>query len=102
MTMKISVLIEPMNGKGFRASGIEPFCITAEGETREEALEKLKTEAESRLKAGAEIVTVDIGPSELHPLLKFSGIFKDDPLFDEWQQAIEEYRRQLDEDEGRP
>jgi hypothetical protein len=31
-----------------------------EGETREEALEKLKTEAESRLKAGAEIVTVDI------------------------------------------
>ncbi len=33
-----------------------------------------------------------------HPWLPAIGIFEDDPVFDEWQQAIQDYRRSMDED----
>ena len=41
--MQINVLVEPMNGKGFRATGSAPFDIVAEGTTREEALASLNS-----------------------------------------------------------
>lgn len=28
---------------------------------------------------------------------QMAGVFEDDPLFDEWQSAIREYRKQLDD-----
>lgn len=99
--MKISVLIEPLNGKGFRATGGEPLAIIAEGATREEALDRLKAEVQARLKAGAEIVSLEVEPEE-HPLLKYAGMYKDDPMFEEWIQAIEDYRDQVDKDDSIP
>ena len=96
--MQITVLVEPMNGKGFRASGCEPFAIAAEGATREEALSRLKGQVQARLSGGAEVVALEVTPEE-HPLMKFAGMFKDDPLFDEWQQAIAEYRDKIDKDD---
>jgi hypothetical protein len=98
MTMQIAVLIEPMNGKGFRASGGEPFSITTEGARREEALNKPKDAVQARLKSGAEVVTLDLGPQE-HPLLKFAGMFKDNPLVADWKQAMAEYRDQVEKDD---
>jgi hypothetical protein len=38
--------------------------------------------------------------SEEKPWLAMAGWLKDDPLFDEWQPAIREYRRQCDIEEG--
>ncbi|MEK8019502.1 MAG: hypothetical protein VSS75_021730 [Candidatus Parabeggiatoa sp.] len=35
-----------------------------------------------------------------HPWLKFAGMFKDDPNWDEFQAAIAEYRREVDAREG--
>jgi hypothetical protein len=35
-----------------------------------------------------------------HPWLKFAGMFADDPDWEEFQAAIEENRRELDEMEG--
>lgn len=35
-----------------------------------------------------------------HPMLRFAGVFKDDPLFDEVVEEIEAYRREIDADEG--
>ncbi len=99
--MKISVLVEPLNGKGFRATGGQPVPVTVEGATREEALSKLKSEVQARLKAGAELLELEIGPEE-YPFLKYAGMFKDDPMFDEWKQAIEEYRDQVDKDDNGP
>lgn len=32
-----------------------------------------------------------------HPLAEFVGTLKDDPLVEEWQQAVRDYRRQVDE-----
>ena len=36
--MQVSVLIEPLNGSGYRARGGEPFGISVEGVTAKEAL----------------------------------------------------------------
>jgi len=96
--MQITVLVEPMNGQGFRASCGEPFRATAEAATREEVLKKLQDELQARLKNGAEVVTLEVSDKE-HPWLKFAGMYKDDPLFDEWKQAMAEYRDQIEKDD---
>jgi predicted RNase H-like HicB family nuclease len=93
--MRISVLIEPVPGHGYRAKGGEPFDLIAEGATRDEALQKLRELIERRVSAGAEIVTLDV-PVADHPWLPFAGMFRDDPLVEEWKQTMAELRRQAD------
>ena len=44
----------------------------------------------------AEVVGLEV--SEAHPWMKFAGMFKNDPLFEDWQKAIAEYRRKVNED----
>jgi hypothetical protein len=95
--MQIPVLLERVKGNGYRARGSEPFAVSAKGSTREEALAKLRAKIQTRLKNGTEIVGLEVG-QEPHPLAEFAGMFKDDPLFDDWQKAIAEYRRQVDND----
>ncbi len=34
-----------------------------------------------------------------NPWKRMKGMFANEPLFDEWKQAIEDYRRQKDEEE---
>jgi predicted RNase H-like HicB family nuclease len=41
-TMRISVLIEPVPGNGYRAMGSEPLGLVAEGATRDVALQRLR------------------------------------------------------------
>jgi hypothetical protein len=98
--MQIPVLLERIAGNGYRARGTEPFALSAKGSTREEALTKLRDKIQARLKNGTEVVGLEIGPQP-HPWMEFAGMFKDDPLFDDWQKAIEEYRREVDEDPDR-
>jgi hypothetical protein len=50
--------------------------------------------------SGSRPVSIEV-PSEDNPCRKMAGMFKDDPLFDDWQQAIADYRRQVD-DPARP
>ena len=95
--MRISVLIEPVPGDGYRAKGGEPFALTAEGATRDEALQKLRTLIEGKVAAGAEVVTLDVPVAE-HPWLPFAGMFRDDPLVEEWKETMAELTRQADED----
>jgi hypothetical protein len=96
--MQINVLVEPMNGQGFRATGAQPFALSAEGATREEALKKLQEEVCNRLKNGAEVVALEVTADE-HPLLKYAGMFKDDPRIEEWKQCMAEYRDQVEKDD---
>lgn len=98
--MQIPVLIEPVAGNGFRARSAEPFGLTAEGATSDEALDKLRQEIQNRLTAGARLVSLDV-PAD-NPWKAMAGIYKDDPQFDDWQQAIAEYRRQVEEDPDIP
>ena len=96
--MQIQVLIEPIPGQGFRAIGGEPFSLVAEGATRDDAVRNLRSLIEGRVSAGAEIVTLDI-PIAGHPWLPYAGMFRDDPLVEEWKEAMAERRRRADDSE---
>src|SRR5437773_12049674 len=94
--MQIPVLVEPIDGRGFRARGAEPFALSAEGATREEALSKLNEQLQAKLSQGAAIVPLDV-PEQPHPLAEYAGMFKGDPRIAEWKKAMAEHRRQFDE-----
>jgi hypothetical protein len=93
--MKLPVLIERVNNNGYRARSGEPLVLVAEGTTEEEALRKLNVAIQQKVNEGAKLVTVDVGQEE-QPWKGFRGWLRDDPMFDEWQEAIAEYRRQID------
>jgi hypothetical protein len=95
--MRISVLIEPVPGNGYRARGSEPLGLIAEGPTRDKALEKLRELIDERVAGGAEIVSIDLPEQKpSHAWLPYAGMLKDDPLVEEWKQAMAEYRHQVD------
>lgn len=93
--MKIPILIEPISHERYRATGSEPFVGSVEAETPDAALAKTRQLIDDRLAHGARIAIIDV-PSSADPWLDMAGIFHDDPFFDEWQQAIAEYRREVD------
>ncbi|MBC8116624.1 MAG: type II toxin-antitoxin system HicB family antitoxin [Candidatus Saccharimonas sp.] len=99
--MDMIVLIEPQNGR-FKATTSQPVAMETEGASREEALQRLQELAKSRLAAG-ELVQVPLpnGDSS-HPWMKFAGVWKDHPEFDQFQQNVAEYRRSLDVPESEP
>ena len=65
------------------------------GATEEEALNNLIQIIQQRK---PELVTLEIEHAEEaeHSWMKFAGMFKDDPQFDEVMKYIEEHRRELD------
>ncbi|MBN3870958.1 type II toxin-antitoxin system HicB family antitoxin [Nostoc sp. JL33] len=66
------------------------------GNTETEAIEKLSQSLQTRLET-AKIVTLEIeAPKVENPWMKFAGMFKDDPQFDEMLAYIEADRRELD------
>jgi predicted RNase H-like HicB family nuclease len=99
--MDMTVLIEPKDGR-FRASTSQPVVMETEGASREEALQRLQELAKTRLAAG-EVVLVPFPNGESnHPWMKFAGVWKDHPDFDQFQQNVSEYRQSLDETESEP
>lgn len=98
--MEISVLLERVKGNGYRATGTEPFGLTAKGATRDEALAKLRAKIEAKLKNGKELVKLELGPRP-NPLLEFAGMFKDDPWIDDWVKSMADYRQQVENDPNR-
>lgn len=99
--MRIPILVLPIPGNKYQARAGEPFSSCAEGDTRDEAVQKLKDQIASYLVAGAEIRQLEF-PENEHPLKRFAGMLRDEPLFDEWQKAISDRRRELDADPDVP
>jgi predicted RNase H-like HicB family nuclease len=100
MTFQIFVQHQPDQDYVASVVGI-PNCV-AEGETKEEAIAKAK-EVLNQLLSQGELVTVEIdngGRSSENPWLALYGRFKDDPTYDDFLAAIEDYRRELDEEEA--
>jgi hypothetical protein len=97
MMMQIPILIERIANNGYRSRGGEQFSLSAEGATREEVLTKLNDQLQSQLRDGTELVSLDVSP-KAHPLAQFAGMFKDDPLIEEWIQSMAEYRQAMEED----
>ena len=99
--MQIPVLIERVENNGFRARGAEPFALSAEGATQEEALSNLREQLRARLAAGNKFVALEVTP-EPHPLAEFAGMFKDDPDFDDVVAIMAENRRKMNADPDVP
>ena len=99
--MRIPILVVPIPGNKYLARADAPFSLSAEGDTRGEAVQKLKDQIAGLLSAGAEILHLEI-PENPHPILRFAGMLRDDPLFDDWQKAIADRRRELDNDPDVP
>jgi hypothetical protein len=99
--VELPVLVEPIAGNGYKASGTFPFEFTTEGTTRDEAVQKLKQLIQNRLTNGAELISLEVQRSD-SPWVRIEGVYRDDPLFDEWQAAIAEYRRQVDLEAEQP
>jgi hypothetical protein len=99
--MHLTILLEPADGQRYRASSGPPLKVEAEGASREEALCKLREQIEHKLRSGVEILTLEVGTFE-HPWARFAGTLKDDPLFEDWVQAMAQYRASLEDDPNAP
>lgn len=96
--MEIPILIEPMNGRGYRARSGEPMPLSAEGETREGAVRSLQQLIEERLKNGAELASLQVSHTK-HPWINLPPIFREnDPLVQEWKEIMEENRARAETD----
>ncbi|MBG1269226.1 type II toxin-antitoxin system HicB family antitoxin [Nostoc sp. WHI] len=92
---KYSVLVE-VKEDGYQATvwGL-PDCQVFSA-TREEALKNLHELVNTRFQ-NVEIVNQEIEASKSdHPWMKFAGMYKDNPLFEDVLSNIEAYRRELD------
>ena len=72
--MQIPVLIKRIESNGYRVTTGQPLALTAEGATREEAMQLLRQALQNRLRTGMEIATLEL-PAEPHPLLRYAGMF---------------------------
>lgn len=67
------------------------------GISKEQTLSKLQDLLSHRLQ-NTEIVSLEVEITKKeHPWLKFAGMFKDDPVFDDVIEDINNYRRELDQ-----
>jgi hypothetical protein len=55
-------------------------------------------EIEGRINAGAVLVPMEVGPDPANPWMQGAGMFRDNALFDAWQESIAEYRQTVDQD----
>ena len=94
--MQIPIIVEPAGDNGFRASSGGLWDMEIEAPTRDEAIQRLRELIDRRLDAGAEVFEVEIRAGA-HPLARFAGMFKDDPLLQPWKDAMAEYRRQSED-----
>jgi hypothetical protein len=95
--MQIPVVVESIGNNHFRAQGPEPFGFAAEGSTSDEALQNLRSQIEHSAATGKQVLMMEVPQGTVGPRADIIGIFKDNPLFDEWQKTIGQ-RRQVDED----
>ena len=97
--MDVSVIVEPVTGSGYRAIGGGGLSVglTAEGTTAAEAINRLTELVQFRLQAGARLaeLNVDAGATSWK---EEAGYLRDSPAYQLWRDAVEEYRRGLDED----
>lgn len=99
--MKIPILVEATADHRYRATGAEPFAGTVEADTPGEALEQMQRSIEDRVSRGARIAALEL-PDDANPWLQGAGMFRGDPLYDDWQQAVSDYRREANETEDAP
>jgi hypothetical protein len=98
-SVEIPVIIEPVMGNRYRVTGAGGLSVglTAEGATAEEAIDRLADLVRMRVDAGAKLAELSVIASAA-PWVQDAGYLHDEPLYEPWREAMDEYRRQLDED----
>jgi hypothetical protein len=94
--VEIPIIVEPAGASSFRASSGGLWGLAIEAPTRDEAVQRLRELIDDRLDAGAEVVELEIR-GRSHPLARFAGMLKDEPLLQPWKDAMAEYRRQTED-----
>jgi predicted RNase H-like HicB family nuclease len=98
--MEIPVLLEPSPDGGFQARSADPLGLTAQGDTPDAALRHLRDLVQSRIASGAILTSIEVPTTKYESYLG-AGIYKDEPLFDRWREAIEAYRQEVEDDPNR-
>ncbi|MCA9224397.1 MAG: hypothetical protein KDA47_02255 [Planctomycetales bacterium] len=99
--MIVPVLVEQIAPRRFLARGSAPFDVTAEGDTADDALTKVKQVIEDRVARGAIIAGVEV-EQRANPWLDAAGMFSNDALCDEWRDLLAEQRQAANDDENCP
>jgi hypothetical protein len=97
--MHVLILIEPIEGGRFRARAGEPFGVSSEGKTAEEAAQQLKTVLHDRLRAGSRLALLDLGNgfAPVPAALQLEPLPDDDWFFQTMREAIAENRQRENE-----
>ena len=97
--MDMPVVIEPIAGSGYRATGAGGLSVglSADGATAAEAIDRLAEQVRRRVDSGASLTELNAAGGRA-PWKQDAGYLRDDPLYEPWRAAMEEYRRRLDED----
>ena len=99
--MDISVVVEKVEGNGYRAISFVPMHVIAEGRTREEAIDQLCDQLRGHL-AHAEVVQLHVPlHGDAHPWKAIAGAWRDHPDKPQFERNLQEYRRQVDTDPDR-
>ena len=98
--MQIAVLVEPNRPQGFRATAPTHPNYSAEGPTEDAAIQLLRDQLGERFKQ-ARMVTVEVPIKTDKPWMAAAGCLKDQPDQAAYQEAIRDYRRQVDADPNR-
>jgi predicted RNase H-like HicB family nuclease len=94
--MEIAVLLEPAADGGFTARSGDPLDLRAEGDTPDSALRNLRDLIKARMDSGSLLTTIELPRASegRHP---GAGIYRDEPLFDQWRAAIASYRQEVED-----
>jgi hypothetical protein len=97
--VEVPVIIETVAGNGYRVTGAGGLSVglTAEGATVAEAIDRLADQVRARVNAGAKLTELNVDSASA-PWMQDAGYLHDEPLYEPWRDAMEEYRRRLDED----
>ncbi len=97
--MEVPVIIEPLNSNRYRVTGAGGLSVglTAEGATAAEAIDRLAEQDRTRLHAGAKLAELSVAVGAA-PWKEDAGYLHDELLFEPRREAMEEYRRKLNED----
>jgi|SRR5947209_16551808 len=92
--MSIAILVEPA-ANGYRAVTGAPLDLVAEAATLADAVAALNAQIAERLRGGAILIEQTVAPSPPIAILPLA----DNPLFDDWLRAVEDYRSRRDTEE---
>ena len=92
--MSISLLVEKA-ANGFRAVAGGPFTFSAEAASADAAIAALRAKIDDKLKGGAILIEQSFAHHQPLPVVPLA----ENPLFDEWLKAVDDYRNQKDAEE---